>query len=110
MVHVQRSLEDQIETRVVVLRVWLHGIVGGLVAGALLGGATIWLLLKGGDPVGPHLSLLGEFFIGYRVTWAGSLVGFGYGFLTGFLVTAATVLLYNRLTRALGVLPVEGTE
>lgn len=81
---------------------WLHGIVGGVVGGAVLAAATVWLLLKGGDPVGPHLSLLGQIFIGYRVSWLGSLVGFGYGFLSGFLITAFTVSLYNWLAGLLG--------
>ena len=77
----------------------LSALASGLVAGALAGAglflATIWLVLKGGHPVGPHLALLGQFFIGYRVTTVGSLVGLGYGFLTGFVVFFAGAALYN---------------
>jgi hypothetical protein len=73
--------------------------VQGLVSGILLGGviflATIWLILKGGEPVGPHLSLLGWFFVGYRVTFVGSLIGFGYGFLAGFIAGYLLATLYN---------------
>jgi hypothetical protein len=73
--------------------------VQGLVSGILFGGvvflATIWLILKGGEPVGPHLALLGWFFVGYRVTFVGSLVGFGYGFVTGFLAGYILARLYN---------------
>ncbi|MGH9959169.1 MAG: hypothetical protein ACREBC_18910, partial [Pyrinomonadaceae bacterium] len=57
--------------------------------------ATNWLVLKGGDPVGPHLALLGQFFIGYRVTFVGSLIGFVYGFLSGFTLGYVIATLYN---------------
>jgi hypothetical protein len=73
--------------------------VQGLVLGILLGGvifvATNWLVLKGGNPVGPHLALLGQYFIGYRVTFVGSLIGFVYGFATGFVVGYSLAWLYN---------------
>ena len=48
--------------------------------------ATNWLISEGGPVVGPHLALLGQFFIGYRVTFVGSLVGFLWAFAVGFLV------------------------
>jgi hypothetical protein len=74
----------------------------GLVSGILLGGlvflATIWLILKGGEPVGPHLALLGWFFVGYRVTFVGSLIGLGYGFVAGFLAGYILARLYNWFT------------
>jgi hypothetical protein len=76
-----------------------NAVVQGLVYGTLLGGviflATNWLILKGGEPVGPHLALLGQFFIGYRVTFVGSLLGFGYGFATGFIAGYLMATLYN---------------
>jgi len=50
--------------------------------------ATAILLLKGTQPVGPTLSLLGHYLPGYRVSWSGSLVGLlesaGIGFLLGW--------------------------
>lgn len=73
--------------------------VQGLVSGILLGGliflATNWLILKGGEVVGPHLALLGQFFVGYRVTFVGSLIGFSYGFVTGFIAGYLLATLYN---------------
>jgi hypothetical protein len=39
--------------------------------------------------------LLGQFFIGYRVTFVGSLIGFGYGFATGFIAGYLVATLYN---------------
>jgi hypothetical protein len=49
------------------------------VVGALYGfTATAWLLLRGGESIGPRLALLGQFLPGYEVSWGGSLVLDGY--------------------------------
>jgi hypothetical protein len=81
----------------------LNATIQGLVFGTLLGGAifiaTNWLILKGGETIGPHLALLGQFFIGYRVTFIGSLIGLGYGFITGFLAGYLIAMLYNLFGR-----------
>ena len=69
--------------------------MAGLLGGATLCVATLWLVLKGGHPVGPHLGLLGQFFIGYTVTPLGSLVGLMYGFVTGFVLFYCGAALYN---------------
>lgn len=61
------------------------GLSVGSVAGALLFLATLFLVLKGGDVVGPHLRLLGEYLPGYTVTLSGSLLGLAYGFAVGFV-------------------------
>lgn len=58
----------------------------GTVSGLAVFLATIILILKGGQIVGPTLSLLGQYFAGYAVTPAGALVGFGYAFLWGFII------------------------
>jgi glycosyltransferase involved in cell wall biosynthesis len=57
----------------------------GTVWGGVIWAMTVILLVKGGDHIGPKLSLLSQFFPGYSVTWTGSLIGFGYGLVTGFL-------------------------
>jgi hypothetical protein len=77
----------------------LLGLSLGVFAGATLMGATLWLVVKGGDPVGPHLSLLGEYLPGYRVSVAGSLVGFAYGFAIGDLLGWLMGVVYNRISR-----------
>jgi hypothetical protein len=59
--------------------------------------ATIILLVKGGEVVGPHLALLGQFFIGYQVTFAGSIIGLLYGFGLGFIMGYIIATLYNWL-------------
>jgi protoporphyrinogen oxidase len=61
------------------------GLSLGTVAGLALFLATAWLVLKGGDVVGPRLQLLGNYFPGYSVTASGSVIGLAYGFITGFV-------------------------
>ena len=46
----------------------------GSVAGLLIFCATIWLILKGGEVVGPNLQLLAQYFIGYTVSIQGALI------------------------------------
>ncbi len=73
----------------------VKGSVIGILAGLGLFIATNWLVLKGGDVVGPHLGLLGQLFIGYRVTFVGSVIGFAYAFICGFVIGYAVASLYN---------------
>jgi hypothetical protein len=89
------SLEEIVLTRLVRLNATLQGIVTGLVTGLGIFIATNWLLLQGGNVVGPHLVLLGQFFIGYEVSFTGSLIGLAYGFITGFLVGYSVSYIYN---------------
>lgn len=91
------DLEEVALTQLMRLNAIVTGIVTGLIAGLGLFIATNWLVLKGGDEVGPHLSLLAQFFIGYTVTFAGSFVGFTYAFVVGFAVGFAVAWLYNLL-------------
>ena len=80
---------------------WLNARVVGLVLGLLFGlgifVATNWLVIKGGDRVGPHLQLLSQYFIGYRVTFLGSLIGAAYGFAVGTLSGALIGWIYNKI-------------
>ena len=91
----KRILEEIVLTRMVRLNAKLNGVVAGLLAALTIFIATNWLVLKGGEVVGPHLGLLGQFFIGYRVTFGGSLIGAAYGFVGGFVVGAFVSKLYN---------------
>jgi protoporphyrinogen oxidase len=61
-------------------------IATGFVLAMLVFLATIWLVLKDGDVVGPNLGLLSYYFKGYAVTVKGAFVAFGYTFLSGFLL------------------------
>jgi len=60
------------------------GLSTGMIAGMLFFLATLILVIKGGAIVGPNLQLLSNFFPGYSVSFLGSLLGLGYGFITGF--------------------------
>jgi hypothetical protein len=92
-----KDLEALVLVRVVRLNSVVVGIVTGLMAGLSVFIATNWLIVKGGPVVGPHLALLGHFFIGYRVTFAGSLVGFAWAFALGFVGGFTVVRIYNLL-------------
>ena len=58
---------------------------------------TAVLLLKGGESVGPHLSLLGQYFPGYTVSWIGSIVGFFWGALLAGILGFIFGSVYNRV-------------
>ena len=63
------------------------GVAVGTVAAAVILLATLILVNRGGDVVGPNLGLLSQYFVGYSVTVAGAVVGSAYAFALGFLVT-----------------------
>ena len=89
--------ETVVLTRLLRLNATIQGVVTGFLIGTAVFLATNWLVLKGGQVVGPHLALLGQFFIGYRVTFAGSLIGFAYGFCAGFVIGYGIARMYNWL-------------
>ena len=75
------------------------GLSLGLLFGLGIFIATNWLVLKGGKVVGPHLQLLSQYFIGYRVSFFGSFIGFAYGFAVGTLSGSLIGWIYNRITK-----------
>ena len=93
----ERTEEEILSRSVVRLKGTLLGLATGLITGLLIFLATIWLILKGGEHVGDHLSLLSQFFWGYSVTFAGSLIGLAYGLVLGFLGGALIAWIYNRV-------------
>jgi hypothetical protein len=97
MVENGKGLETVILVRAVRLNAVVTGLVTGLMAGLTLFVATNWLVVKGGVVVGPHLALLNQFFLGYRVTFLGSIVGFAWAFGLGFVAGFAMVRIYNLL-------------
>jgi len=92
-----RELDRLLVTRMVRFNATVQGIVTGLVLGLVVFVATLWLVIKGGPVVGPHLALLGQYFIGYRVTLAGSFIGFAWGFIVGFALGFFVTAMYNRV-------------
>lgn len=70
----------------------------GTVSGFAIFLATIILILKGGDVVGPNLNLLGQYFIGYTVSIKGAFIGLGYSFFWGFIFGWLFAYLRNFFT------------
>ena len=91
------AADEQLFTGVFWFNAKILGLALGLICGLAIFIATNWLVIKGGQPVGPHLSLLSQYFIGYRVTFGGSLIGFAYGFALGTLGGALMGWIYNRV-------------
>ena len=91
--------EQILERAVLSLNANILGIVLGIITGLGIFIATNFLILKGGDVVGPHLALLGNFFLGYRVTFLGSIIGFGYGLLTGYVAGFIIATIYNQVVK-----------
>lgn len=79
-------------------RAW--GIAIGLLFGLGLFLATIVLVAKGGNPIGPHLGLLSGYLPGYRVTVGGAFIGFIYLFVIGYAVGRIIGGVYNALARS----------
>lgn len=76
------------------------GLAVGTLCGLTVLTATVFLLLKGGDVVGPNLALLGQFFIGYTVTVRGAFIGLIYAFVGGFILGWLIGFLRNSLLYA----------
>jgi len=88
----KKTDEERLFQGILILKAKVLGLVLGLLFGLAVFIATNWLLIKGGHltpegkyVVGPHLQLLSQFFIGYRVSFIGSNIGFAYGFAVGTL-------------------------
>jgi len=93
----EEIFEEKLTKSVIRLNGNVLGIVLGIVAGLVIFAATNFLVIKGGETVGPHLALLGNFFIGYSVTFLGSIVGFFYGLLMGYIVGFLIGWIYNSV-------------
>lgn len=76
----------------------LHRLAMGVAVGVVLGGllflVTMVQVMRGGVPA-PNLWLLGQFFIGYRVTIPGAFIGLLWGFGVGFFLGWGFALLRN---------------
>jgi len=80
---------------VVRLHATVLAVVGAVVTGMGLFIITVWLVLTGGAQMGVHLQLLKHYFIGYSVSWSGSLLGLWYGALTGGVMGWSVGKIYN---------------
>ncbi len=75
------------------------GMAAGIVSGVGLFAATAVLLLRGGEQVGPMLSLLGHYLVGYRLTWFGAFVGMAEVALLVFVLAYALARTRNVLVK-----------
>lgn len=96
--------EEKLLRAVVILNAKVLGLILGIVLGLVIFIATNWLVLKGPQPdpsghyvLGPHMQLLSQFFIGYRVSFWGSIIGFAYGFAFGTIGGSLIGWIYNRI-------------
>lgn len=103
MAKMKSSDEEKLFSGILVLNAKIFGLVLGLILGLAIFIMTNWLVIKGGHitpageyVVGPHLQLLSQFFIGYRVSFLGSIVGFAYGFTVGTICGALIGWIYNK--------------
>ena len=92
-------MADEVSEAIARIQASVLALVGALIGGVGLFLMTVWLLLKGGVWVGPHLALLGQYFIGYSVTWFGSIVGLFYGAITGGVLGWSVAWIYNWALR-----------
>ncbi len=91
------SDENKLFSGILRLNAKMLGLVIGILLGLVIFIMTNWLVIKGGDSVGPHLGLLSQFFIGYRVSFLGSIIGFAYGFAVGTMSGSLIGWIYNRI-------------
>ena len=73
------------------------GISLGVVMGLGMFLVTAALLLQGGEPLGPNLSLLGAYFLGFEVSWRGALLGTLEAMIGGFFLGALMAGSINLL-------------
>ena len=91
------------------------GVALGSAVGSLMGFglffATVAVLLAGSEGVEPALGLLGQYFLGFEVSWSGALLGlleagafgFGFGLLLAKAINATVALHERALIRRLEV-------
>lgn len=96
--------DEKLFSGVVILNSKIMGLSFGVILGLIIFIATNWLVIKGGHVtesgeyvIGPHMQLLGQFFIGYRVSFVGSIIGFFYGFAIGTICGAVIGWIYNKI-------------
>lgn len=97
MVQAREEQWSIIKPAIARLRASVMAVVFGLIGGGALWLATVWLVVKGGQQVGLHLSLLSNYYPGYSVTWSGAFVGFFYGALTFGGVGYCVSWIYNKI-------------
>jgi hypothetical protein len=70
-------------------------ISSGVILGLSVFLTTVWFLVMGYS--GSLLAKLGSIYLGYSVSWLGSIIGFIYGFVDGAIFGALFGFTYNKL-------------
>ena len=91
------DFEREIDRAVARIKTGILALVFGLICGVGLFAMTAILLIENGPYTGATLQLLGNYFIGYTVTWPGAFVGFVWGFVAGSIIGWSIGTIYNRL-------------
>jgi len=98
------SEQEKLLSAVQTLNTKFLGLVLGILSGIIIFIATNWLVIKGGHispegkyVIGPHLQLLSQFLIGYKVSFLGSIIGFFYGFALGTIFGTLIGWIYNKI-------------
>ena len=104
MATIKNSGEDKLFAGAVLFSTKVLSLVLGFSFGFFMFIATNWLLIRGGQFTpegeyvgGPLLQLLSQFFIGYKVSFFGSIIGFAYGFAVGSLSGVLMGAIYNKV-------------
>lgn len=93
------SLERALVTAAIArLRARVMAVIFGTISATGLFLATVWLVIRGGEQVGPHLGLLGNYFPGYTVTVPGAFIGALYAAALGGAVGWTIAYLYNTVS------------
>ena len=93
----ERPLEDLLSSAFARYDPVALGSAVGSVGGASLFLATALLLIRGDEPLGPTLSLLGHYLIGYQVSWGGAILGLLEAGIGGFVFGYALARVINLL-------------
>ncbi len=96
MTELSKDEEREVRRAILRLNAQAWGVSFGMLLGIGLFVATAVLVMKGGENVGAHLSLLSVYFPGYRVTWPGAFIGFVYAFVLGYALGRLIGTIYNR--------------
>lgn len=91
----ERREIDELSREVIKIQANVLALVCAMIGGILLFTMTAWLVIKDGPNVGAHLRLLGQYLVGYSVTWKGSIIGFFYGALIGGIFGWTIGKIYN---------------